>query len=223
MRKVIESICFLLLSPQLTDQSWLPAGVRVPLHQVPFAVKGSFRFRPPSQITVVGSYLLNTCMRPDINVDVALTMPRVRPMVWGGYRGPAKGLFGTLCSLSENWVCSSCWLSQGKSPLGLKPSLDLVPSSMNTDVSDLLSSSLTPPGNLTGQRRAEPALLPQASPLPGSLSLPPGPGSPLWQRTLLLHQWMPPEALTAAATTWWESLSGLSAQYGMVNLEGDKV
>lgn len=69
--------------PQLTDQSWLPAGVRVPVHQVPYAVKGSFRYRPPSQITVVGSYLLDTCMRPDVNVDVALTMPRVKPMVLG--------------------------------------------------------------------------------------------------------------------------------------------
>ncbi|EDL98658.1 nucleolar protein family 6 (RNA-associated) (predicted), isoform CRA_b [Rattus norvegicus] len=61
---------------ELTDQSWLPAGVRVPLHQVPYAVKGSFRFLPPSQITIVGSYPLGTCMRPDINVDVVLTMPR---------------------------------------------------------------------------------------------------------------------------------------------------
>lgn len=104
--------------------------------------------------------------------------------------------------------------------LELKPSFDLVPSSMNTYVSDLFSSSLTPPGNLTGQRRAEPALLPQTSSLPGPFSLPPGPRSPLQQRTLLLHEWMPPEALTAAAATWWESLSGLSAQYGMVNLEG---
>nr|KAF6434044.1 nucleolar protein 6 [Molossus molossus] len=61
---------------ELTDQTWLPAGVRVPLHQVPYTVKGCFRFLPPAQITVVGSYLLGTCIRPDINVDVALTMPR---------------------------------------------------------------------------------------------------------------------------------------------------
>nr|XP_004658431.2 nucleolar protein 6 [Jaculus jaculus] len=60
----------------LTDQSWLPAGVQVPLHQVPYTVKGSFRFLPPSQVTIIGSYLLGTCIRPDINVDVALTMPR---------------------------------------------------------------------------------------------------------------------------------------------------
>ncbi|XP_045696803.1 nucleolar protein 6 [Phyllostomus hastatus] len=61
---------------ELTDQAWLPAGVQVPLHQVPYTVKGCFRFLPPTQVTVVGSYLLGTCIRPDINVDVALTMPR---------------------------------------------------------------------------------------------------------------------------------------------------
>ncbi|KAB1252201.1 Nucleolar protein 6 [Camelus dromedarius] len=38
--------------------------------------EGCFRFLPPAQVTVVGSYLLGTCIRPDINVDVALTMPR---------------------------------------------------------------------------------------------------------------------------------------------------
>lgn len=68
----------LSLFPQLTDQAWLPAGVRVPLHQVPYTVKGCFQFLPPAQVTVVGSYLLGTCIRPDISVDVALTMPRVR-------------------------------------------------------------------------------------------------------------------------------------------------
>lgn len=73
----------LSLSPQLTDQAWLPAGVRVPLHQVPYTVKGCFRFLPPAQVTVVGSYLLGTCIRPDINVDVALTMPKVRSRVQG--------------------------------------------------------------------------------------------------------------------------------------------
>lgn len=61
---------------ELTDQSWLPAGVRVPVHQVPYTVKGCFRFLPPAQVTVVGSYLLGTCIRPDINVDMTLTMPR---------------------------------------------------------------------------------------------------------------------------------------------------
>ncbi|KAM6182038.1 nucleolar protein 6 [Erethizon dorsatum] len=61
---------------ELIEQAWLPAGVRVPLRQVPYTVKGSFRFLPPAQVTVVGSYLLGTCTRPNINVDMALTMPR---------------------------------------------------------------------------------------------------------------------------------------------------
>ena len=69
---------------QLTNQAWLPDGVQVPIHQVPYTVKGRFHFLPPAQVTVVGSYLLGTCIRPDINVDVALTIPRVRSRVWDG-------------------------------------------------------------------------------------------------------------------------------------------
>ncbi|XP_074851941.1 nucleolar protein 6 [Carettochelys insculpta] len=60
----------------LTDQSWLPKDVKVPFLQVPFSVKGKFRFLPPAAVKVVGSYLLGTCIKPEINVDVAVTMPR---------------------------------------------------------------------------------------------------------------------------------------------------
>nr|XP_047904507.1 nucleolar protein 6 isoform X2 [Anser cygnoides] len=60
----------------LTDQTWLPGDVKVPFLQVPFDVKGKFRFLPPAQLSVVGSYLLGTCIKPEINVDVAVTMPR---------------------------------------------------------------------------------------------------------------------------------------------------
>ncbi|KAM8802879.1 nucleolar protein 6 [Rhynchonycteris naso] len=78
LQDVIQRIMKVPSTPEteLTDQAWLPAGVRVPLHQVPYSVKGCFHFLPPAQVTVVGSYLLGTCIRPDINVDVALTMPR---------------------------------------------------------------------------------------------------------------------------------------------------
>uniref|UniRef100_A0A8C3XAI9 Nucleolar protein 6 n=1 Tax=Catagonus wagneri TaxID=51154 RepID=A0A8C3XAI9_9CETA len=78
LREVNQRIMRVPSTPEmeLTDQSWLPDGVRVPLHQVPYTVKGCFRFLPPAQVTVVGSYLLGTCVRPDISVDVALTMPR---------------------------------------------------------------------------------------------------------------------------------------------------
>uniref|UniRef100_A0A8C8E7P0 Nucleolar protein 6 n=1 Tax=Otus sunia TaxID=257818 RepID=A0A8C8E7P0_9STRI len=61
---------------RLTDQAWLPKGVKVPFLQVPFSVKGRFRFVPPTELKVVGSYLLGTCIKPEINVDVAVTMPR---------------------------------------------------------------------------------------------------------------------------------------------------
>uniref|UniRef100_A0A8C0B8F3 Nucleolar protein 6 n=1 Tax=Buteo japonicus TaxID=224669 RepID=A0A8C0B8F3_9AVES len=61
---------------ELTDQAWLPKGVQVPFLQVPFSVKGKFRFVPPTELKVVGSYLLGTCIKPEINVDVAVTMPR---------------------------------------------------------------------------------------------------------------------------------------------------
>lgn len=51
--------------------------MKVPFLQVPFNVKGRFRFLPPTELKVVGSYLLGTCIRPEINVDMAVTMPRV--------------------------------------------------------------------------------------------------------------------------------------------------
>lgn len=71
-------MCFTCsVCPQLTDQAWLPKGVKVPFLQVPFSVKGRFRFLPPAELKVVGSYLLGTCIKPEINVDVAVTMPRV--------------------------------------------------------------------------------------------------------------------------------------------------
>ncbi|KAE8636849.1 hypothetical protein XENTR_v10003167 [Xenopus tropicalis] len=60
----------------LTDQTWLPDSIKVPILQVPYQVKGKFCFLPPSSIKVVGSYLLGTCIKPEINVDLAVTMPQ---------------------------------------------------------------------------------------------------------------------------------------------------
>ncbi|XP_067840686.1 nucleolar protein 6 [Heptranchias perlo] len=59
----------------VTDQSWLPKDVKVPFLQVPYSIKGKFHFLPPASIKVIGSYLLGTCIKPEINVDVAVTMP----------------------------------------------------------------------------------------------------------------------------------------------------
>ncbi|KAM6289835.1 nucleolar protein 6 [Aegotheles albertisi] len=61
---------------ELTDQAWLSKDVKVPILQVPFSVKGRFCFLRPAELKVVGSYLLGTCIKPEINVDVVVTMPR---------------------------------------------------------------------------------------------------------------------------------------------------
>lgn len=40
-------------------------------------MKGKFRFQRPASIKVVGSYLLGTVTKPDLNVDIAVQMPKV--------------------------------------------------------------------------------------------------------------------------------------------------
>ncbi|MGH0187725.1 UNVERIFIED_CONTAM: hypothetical protein FKN15_025700 [Acipenser sinensis] len=62
---------------ELSDQSWMPRGVKVPLLQVPYSVKGRFRMAPPHSVKLVGSYPLGTCSKPDVNVDLAVTMPAI--------------------------------------------------------------------------------------------------------------------------------------------------
>ncbi|KAI8481867.1 Nucleolar protein 6 [Branchiostoma belcheri] len=64
------------LNEMLTDQSWLPCTVKVPIQQSPYQVKGHFHFAPPTSMKVVGSYLLGFCTKPDMNVDVLLEIPK---------------------------------------------------------------------------------------------------------------------------------------------------
>ncbi|XP_066272586.1 nucleolar protein 6-like [Branchiostoma lanceolatum] len=63
-------------SKELTDQSWLPNNVKVPIQQSPYQVKGHFHFAPPTSMKVVGSYLLGFCTKPGMNVDVLLEIPK---------------------------------------------------------------------------------------------------------------------------------------------------
>lgn len=58
--------------------SLLPGKVKYPLTFTPENSKGKFKFGPPSAIKVVGSYLLGTLTKPDLNVDVELNLPMVR-------------------------------------------------------------------------------------------------------------------------------------------------
>ncbi|XP_064627089.1 nucleolar protein 6-like [Lineus longissimus] len=60
----------------LTDQRWCrKMKIKVPLHQEPFRVKGKFSFHPPSKVTVLGSFVMGTCVEPDPHIDVAVEMP----------------------------------------------------------------------------------------------------------------------------------------------------
>ena len=40
-------------------------------------MKGKFKFCAPTSVNVMGSYVLGTCVRPDISIDVALQLPAV--------------------------------------------------------------------------------------------------------------------------------------------------
>ncbi|CAM9481846.1 unnamed protein product [Lampetra planeri] len=50
-------------------------SVQVPFRPGPGPLKGRFCSGPPAAVRVVGSYLLGTTVRPDVAVDVAVTMP----------------------------------------------------------------------------------------------------------------------------------------------------
>lgn len=82
MNKAVETMKSLLLSlPQtkkheLDDQIWLKkTDCKIPLHNSQ-VVKGSFQFVPPTKVKVTGSFLHETCVKPNIHVDLVLEMPK---------------------------------------------------------------------------------------------------------------------------------------------------
>ena len=58
--------------------SLLPSDIKYPLGFVPHReVKGHFQFVPPATIKMVGSYLLNTCLKKRENINLSLHIPQV--------------------------------------------------------------------------------------------------------------------------------------------------
>eukprot|EP00731_Ephydatia_muelleri_P016799 Em0009g1223a len=53
----------------------VPKTVAYPLRLSLDKAKGKFKFLPPSTIKIAGSYLLQTLVKPDLNVDVVMVMP----------------------------------------------------------------------------------------------------------------------------------------------------
>ena len=55
----------------------IPGKIKYPLHFSPENCKGKFKFGPPSGVRMVGSYLLGTLTKPDLAVDLELSLPVV--------------------------------------------------------------------------------------------------------------------------------------------------
>ncbi|KAM8865782.1 nucleolar protein 6 [Synchiropus picturatus] len=60
---------------EVNDLSWLSGTVKVPFILVPKTTKGKFHMAPPASVDVIGSYPLGTCIKPQVMVDLAVTMP----------------------------------------------------------------------------------------------------------------------------------------------------
>ncbi|XP_071794950.1 nucleolar protein 6-like [Asterias amurensis] len=57
-------------------RSWLPKDLQTPITWERTQVKGRMSFQKPASVKVVGSFLLDTLTRPDLNIDLALEMPQ---------------------------------------------------------------------------------------------------------------------------------------------------
>lgn len=74
--KLQKKMFSLFLLCKLEDLSWL-SGVEVPFLFNPKVAKGKFHMEPPESINLVGSYPLGTCIKPQVSVDLAVTIPAV--------------------------------------------------------------------------------------------------------------------------------------------------
>ncbi|XP_059179319.1 nucleolar protein 6-like [Physella acuta] len=62
---------------KITERHWLETkAIQVPLVEKPFHVKGNFQFLPPAEVRETGSVVLDTLIKPDVQVDLVLRMPK---------------------------------------------------------------------------------------------------------------------------------------------------
>lgn len=62
---------------KISDLSWLPSNVHLPLPAMPGPVKGKFTFKKPELVNVIGSYQLGTLCKQQMNIDLAVQLPKV--------------------------------------------------------------------------------------------------------------------------------------------------
>ncbi|KAH9490986.1 Nucleolar protein 6 [Bulinus truncatus] len=64
-------------SHKITDKKWLESmSIKIPLLEKPEDVKGNFQFLPPVNVRPAGSFVLDTIVKPNVNVDLVLQMPK---------------------------------------------------------------------------------------------------------------------------------------------------
>lgn len=62
---------------KIADRKWLEkSGIKVPVTEKPMFVKGTFQFEPPSSIKPVGSFALNTVVKPNVGASLLLYIPK---------------------------------------------------------------------------------------------------------------------------------------------------
>ncbi|CAL1536080.1 unnamed protein product [Lymnaea stagnalis] len=62
---------------KITERQWLEArGFKLPVTERPFQVKGSFQFLPPTNLRLTGSALHDTLVKPDVQPDLVVQMPK---------------------------------------------------------------------------------------------------------------------------------------------------
>ena len=63
---------------ELDDKACQPKGIQIPLHlHDAQTIKGKFTFKAPTNIAVVGSYMIGSITKPVVNVDVTVEIPQV--------------------------------------------------------------------------------------------------------------------------------------------------
>ncbi|XP_017283451.1 nucleolar protein 6 isoform X2 [Kryptolebias marmoratus] len=77
---------------EVNDLSWLSGAVKVPFLLMPKTTKGKFHMAPPASVDLIGSYPLGTCIKPNVKVDLAVTIPAevLQPKDFLNQRYPRK-------------------------------------------------------------------------------------------------------------------------------------
>ncbi|XP_047448023.1 nucleolar protein 6 [Mugil cephalus] len=141
---------------EVSDVSWLSGAVKVPFLLVPKTTKGKFHMAPPASVDLIGSYPLGTCTKPNIMVDLAVTIPAavLHPKDVLNQRYPRKralylaGLAQYLTSSPDIGAMRYSCLHGNR----LRPVLLLTPPNKNSSSFTVRVHACPPPGFFTPNR-----------------------------------------------------------------------